>query len=473
MLAAALAAPTPPEVWGDAETSSRSALDQLGVAVVGARGRGNTHLGFFAGRRDVRVLYVCDVDARVRETRVAQVARRQASTSPQGAADLRVVLDDPRVDLISIATPHHWHALATIWAMQAGKDVYVEKPVGHNISEGRAMVAAARRYRRICQVGLQTRSNPGIRAAMAFLHSGGIGSVDHAGIAVQGFAVPTWGDAAEVARHVDYRLWQGPADPAPLTRARFHHDWHWQWPYGHGLFGQLGMLPLDLARWGLGVTDSCQCVQSWGGRSVPAGAMQTPDTQAAWFDFGGKSLLVEAHVGPSVPRQGGRSSVLFQGSAGTLEILGLGTAVARDGDGQELGRFEGTGGSEPHFVNFLRAVRKGACGELHADVAEGHLSSCLLHLAQISYRLGRRHTPRELMKDGSEQPERRALAAAMQRMNVASETDPLQAVAGQMHFGAPLEWDARAERIVNHHAANRLLTRSYRAPFIVPTAGSV
>ena len=258
VLAAALAATAPPESWGDTAASHRSSLDQLGVAVVGVRGRGNTHLGFFAGRRDTRVLYVCDVDARVRDARVAQVARRQAGAAPCGVADLRRALDDPRVDIVSIATPHHWHALASIWAMQAGKDVYVEKPVGHTLCEGQRMVEAARRHRRVCQVGLQTRSNPGIRSAIAFLLAGGIGVVEHARVNVQGPANHSARDAAEVARHVDYNLWQGPADPAPLTRSRFHHDWHWQWPYGHGLFGQLGMLPLDMARWGLGVTGSCQ-----------------------------------------------------------------------------------------------------------------------------------------------------------------------------------------------------------------------
>lgn len=335
------------------------------------------------------------------------------------------------------------------------------------------MIAAADRYRRICQVGLQTRSNPGIRAALAFLHGGGIGSIDQARITVQGPSIPTSGDAADVARHVDYQLWQGPADPAPLTRSRFHHDWHWQWPYGHGLFGHMGMLPLDLARWGLGVTGACQYVQSWGCRSASAGRMQTPDAQVAWFDFDGKTLLMEARLAPASPRHTGRSSVVFQGSAGTLEICGLGTAVARDGDGHELGRFEGQGGSEPHFVNFLKAVRTGNGTELHADLREGHRSSCLLHLAQISYRLGCRRSPYDLTDLDSARPEQLALAAAMHRLNSAFEPTSRSTTGGSIQLGASLKWDSQAERITNHCAANQLLTRSYRAPFIVPAAESV
>jgi predicted dehydrogenase len=382
-------------------------------------------------------------------------------------------LDDPRVDIVSIATPHHWHALASIWAMQAGKDIYVEKPVGHTLCEGQRMVETARRHRRVCQVGLQTRSNPGIRSAIAFLRAGGIGVVDHARITVQGPANHSARNAAEVARHVDYNLWQGPAAAAPLTRSRFHHDWHWQWPYGHGLFGQLGMLPLDMARWGLGATDSCQFVRSWGGHSEHAGDMQTPDTQVAWFDFGGKTLLMEARVRPSAPRYGGRSSVTFFGSTGTLEIVGLGHVTARDADGHELGRFEGTGGSEPHFANFLRAVRKGACGELHADVEEGHLSSCLVHLAQISYRLGHRNTPDDSWTRMPEGPGRQELELALKRIDRTLAARSFQQAAGQVQVGAELKWDTSAERIVNHRAANQLLARTCRAPFIVPAAGCV
>ena len=304
---------------------------------------------------------------------------------------MRRALDDPRVDIVSIATPHHWHALAAIWAMQAGKDVYVEKPVSHNVLEGRRMVETARRYQRICQSGFQTRSNPGMLAALEFVRSGGIGSVSRAHAIC--YKRRTAGGPRQiypVPRSIDYDLWLGPAAAAPLTRQRFHHDWHWQWPYGNGEQGHQGMQPLDLCRWGLGLSTISRRVLSLGGRFARGDSASTTDTQVTWHDFGDKSIVLETRALPSEPYRDVHVGVIFCGSAGYAAIAGHDRGVAFDVDGHELRRFQGGGGSEWHFRNFLHAVRRRSCLELNSDIEEGHVSSALAHTGNISYRLGRR-----------------------------------------------------------------------------------
>ncbi|MHB8862642.1 MAG: Gfo/Idh/MocA family protein [Pirellulaceae bacterium] len=474
LAAAAVAASGPTDFLCDASPAICSPLEQLGVAVVGVRGRGNSHLGFFAGRRDTRVLYVCDVDSQVGGARVGQVALRQGGVAPTLVNDMRRAFDDPRVDIVSIATPHHWHALAAIWAMQAGKDVYVEKPVSHNVQEGRRMVETARRHQRICQAGFQTRSNPGLIAAMEFLRSGGIGNVAQAHIIC--YKRRTSAGSRQiypVPRGVDYNLWLGPAAAAPLTRQHFHHDWHWQWPYGNGELGHQAMQPLDLGRWGLGLSTISRSVLSVGGRFAAGDSTPATDTQITWHDFGDKSILLETRMLPSEPLWGVQVGVIFCGSAGYAAIAGHDRGVAFDRDGHELRRFQGGGGSDWHFRNFLHAVRRRSCLELNSDIEEGHVSSALAHTANISYRLGRRVSFAESRAQLAHYPDGHTLVATLDRMQRHLHDNRVDTATASLCLGARLTCDPLAEVFVNHSTANRLLTREYRPPFVVPAAGKV
>ncbi len=253
--AAALAAGPMTGAFGREDKPSRSTAEKLSVACVGVRGRGASHYGFFAGRPDTEVTYICDVDEKVANTAANNVASKQGRR-PAILKDMRKVFEDASVDIVAFATPNHWHALGAIWAIQAGKDVYVEKPVSHNVSEGRRIVEAARKYKAICQAGTQSRSNPGMREAIEYLHSGKLGEVKLAR-ALCYKRRPKIGDKGQFKppAEVDYDLWSGPAPILPITRPQFHYDWHWQWAYGNGDLGNQGIHQMDIARWGLGVSD--------------------------------------------------------------------------------------------------------------------------------------------------------------------------------------------------------------------------
>src|SRR5262249_18447262 len=218
-----------------ADEQSSSPSERLRVAVLGLKGRGQSHLGAFLGRKDCEVVAVCDPDEQVLMTRGVAVVEGATKKKPAFYQDLRKVLEDKSIDIVSIATPNHWHALAAIWAIQAGKDVYVEKPVSHNVSEGRRIVDAARKHGKICQTGTQSRSSVGTRELMDFIHAGGIGEVKLArGLCYK--RRPSIGPRGNysVPEYINYDVWCGPAPMHALTRPQLHYDWHWQWDYGNG-----------------------------------------------------------------------------------------------------------------------------------------------------------------------------------------------------------------------------------------------
>jgi len=241
---------------------------KLGVAVVGVNGRGNSHIGGFLAEDRTVVAALVDVDEYVGKSRAEQVAKKQGF-APKVFRDMREAFDADGIDIVSTATPNHWHALCGIWAMQAGKDTYIEKPVCHNIAEGSALIAAARKYKRMCQVGTQCRSNSAIIDAMKFLHEGGIGEVKFArGLCYKRRkSIGPLGNY-EIPPQVDFNLWSGPAtytDPK-VTREKFHYDWHWQRHYGNGDLGNQGPHQTDIARWGLGIDDHPLSILTYGGR---------------------------------------------------------------------------------------------------------------------------------------------------------------------------------------------------------------
>src|SRR6266705_2616245 len=305
------------------------ANDRVRVAICGVRGRGNDHIHGFARVPGTDIAALCDVDENVLNQRLGDV-EKLGVPKPKSYVDVRKLLEDKDIDAISIATPNHWHSLMAIWACQAGKDVYVEKPCSHNCFEGRQLVRAVKKYNRICQHGSQSRSNPGMLEAIHHLSDGTIGDVYMARALCYKWR-PTIGHATEepVPGGVNYDLWTGPAPLKPFTRNRFHYNWHWIWDTGNGEVGNQAIHEIDIARWGLGVGFPV-CVSAIGGY----------DAYKTW-------LTNQAEPGPH-------------------------------------GK-----GSGDHYANFIDCVRSRRAQDVHSPIEEAHISTTLVHLANASYRLGR------------------------------------------------------------------------------------
>ncbi len=467
--AAAVTANTGQELFG-AATHDQSPNGRLGIAVVGVRGRGSSHISAFAGRRDTEVLYVCDVDEEVGRRRAKEAAKRQGRR-PEFVEDIRRVLDDPRVDVVSIATPNHLHALQAIWSMQAGKDVYLEKPISHNIREGRSIVGASRRYSRICQVGTQCRSNLGMVAAMRHLHTGQIGRLSVArGLCFR--RRPSIGPRVLglPPRHINYDLWLGPAPHTPVTRRRFHHDWHWQWVYGNGELGNQALHQLDIARWGLGMNRHSSEVITYGGRFNCDDAADSANTQIVVHRYGNQALVLEVRGLPTAGYRRAKVGVIFEGSEGHLVMHSYDKGASFDLAGNKLREFSGGGN---HFDNFLRAVRSRALADLSADVEQGHLSSTLCHMGNISYRLGRVVSPlaaaREVASFACAEDMEKTFARTLAHLK--NQQVPLEQ--SGLCVGQRLRFDSESETFCDDERANQLLSRAYRPPFVVPSPAAV
>src|SRR5688572_27026567 len=375
------------------------ANDRVNIAVIGVRGRGREHIDLFAKNPASCIAAICDIDGTESEKALSVVEKAQG-LKPKVYQDLRKLLDDKEVDAVSIATCNHWHALATIWACQAGKDVYVEKPVSHNIWEGRRMVEAARRYDRIVQAGMQSRSIAHKRRAIELLQQGAIGKIYMA----KGLCYKrrrTIGRAADgpVPAGVAYDLWRGPAPMRPFNSNRFHYNWHWFWDTGNGDIGNQGVHEMGIARWGIGKSTLPRRVFSSGGKFAYDDDQETPNTQLATFDYGDCQIVFEVRG----LFTGGESSIAFDGSnfignlffgtEGTMSVDLNGFQIYR-GEKREVGekmdhvetRKRDTA---PLVANFLSAVRSRRRADLTGDIEEGHLSAALCHLANASYRTGR------------------------------------------------------------------------------------
>ncbi len=457
-------------VQADDSPASGSPSERLGVAVVGVRGRGGSHIGAFAGRKGTEILYVCDADRDVGQKRAEEIAKRQ-ERRPTFVEDIRQVLEDKSVDIVSIATPNHWHALCSIWAIQAGKDVYVEKPVSHNVSEGRRIVEAARKYEKICQTGTQCRSNPGMRKAIEYVQSGKLGKLKVArGLCYK--RRPSIGarGSYDPPKSVNYDLWLGPAPQAEVTRPQFHYDWHWQWAYGNGDLGNQGIHQMDIARWGLGINQLSNRVFSYGGRFGYEDAGETANTQVVVHDYDEQALVFEVRGLSTDKYRGAGVGVIFECTDGYLVVPSYDSGTAFDLDGNMIEKF--SGGAD-HFENFLKAVHSRKIADLHADIEEGHLSSALCHMGNISYQLGqslaaeaaRRHVESIQSQDNVQETFERTL----QHLS----DNKVDLSTAQIAMGAALDFDPKSETFPGHDAANALLTREYRAPFVVPAANEV
>src|SRR5262245_27479818 len=304
----------------EADVKPAGPNDTLRVAVCGVRSRGMEHIEGWGNLKDVRITTICDADLNVTGPAKAAVERRYGA-EPNVVQDLRRVLDDKSIDAISIATPNHWHALATIWAVQAGKDGYVEKPVSHNVSEGRRMVEAARKYGRIVQTGTQCRSHGGIQEAIAFLRSGKLGSIYMAkGLCYKRRDSIGHKANAAVPAGVDYDLWLGPAPQQPFNPNRFHYNWHWNWDYGNGDLGNQGIHQMDLARWGLGKSELPKAVVASGGRFGYSDDGQTPNTLSVAFEFDDAELQFEVRGLITNDEAKVKIGDIFYGTEGILAI---------------------------------------------------------------------------------------------------------------------------------------------------------
>jgi predicted dehydrogenase len=478
MLAAAAAAMTGTKLVSpaSAEEQATGPNERLRVAVLGLNGRGQSHLGGFVNRNGCDVVAVCDPDEAVGQNRGVAVVESKTGVRPAYYQDLRKLLENKEIDIVSIATPNHWHSLAAIWAIQAGKDVYVEKPVSHNVSEGRRVVDAARKHGKICQAGTQCRSALGTNQLMDFLHKGGIGEIKLArGLCYKSRESIGPRGTYEVPSGVDYNVWCGPAPMNPLTRPKFHYDWHWQWDYGNGDLGNQGIHQMDLARWGLGQTDLGRSVISYGGRLGYEDAGETANTQVSIHDYGDKALVFEVRGLPTADLRGAKVGVIFEGTEGYAVMASYSGGSVFDLSGNKLHTFEGGGDERIHFDNFLSAVRSRKVEELNADILDGHLSSALCHLGNISYRLGQPVSVDEAHARLGTAAQKDECLETFERVKNHLAENHVDLESAKMQFGAMLTLDGKAETFTGAMSgkANPYLTREYRKGFEVPASAQL
>lgn len=450
------------------EGGAASPNDVIRIAILGVRGRGGEHLSETLKRKGVEVVAIVDPDEEVGQTKGVARVEKETGKKPTFYKDLRKAFEDKSIDAVTIATPNHWHSLAAIWAMQAGKDVYVEKPVSHNVSEGRRVVEFAKHLGKICQAGTQCRSMKGTIDAINYVHAGKIGEVKLArGLCYK--SRPSIGPKGhfEPPKSLDYDIWSGPAPIAEVTRKQFHYDWHWQWAYGNGDLGNQGIHQMDIARWGLGINDIGQSVLSYGARLGYEDAGETANTQINIHNYGDKNLVFEVRGLPTDPLKGARVGVIFHGSEGYVVLSSYNGGAAFDLDGKMTQEFKGGG---DHFGNFFDAVRSRKSENLNGHIEQGHLSSALCHLGNISYRLGEVVSvegAKERLKDAAPQPE---VAETFERVAKHLADNHVDMMAAKLHVGPLLAIDSVKETFTGARAAEAIpmLTREYRAPYVVP-----
>lgn len=417
------------------------ANDRVNMAVIGVRGQGTAHIAGFPRVPNVHLKTLCDVDGNVLSKRLGDFETAN-KYRPTGESDMRRVFDDKDIDAVSCAIPNHWHALATIWACQAKKHVYVEKPACHSIWEGQQMIAASRKFGTMVQVGFQNRSRPKTIAAMALIHSGKLGKLHM----VRGLCFKPRGDigrhpdgpmpegatmsfvkgvspfpgyTASYLEQVNYDMWMGPAPKKPFNPNRFHYNWHWQWDYGNGDTGNQGPHQFDVGRWGLNREDYPVKFSSTGGAfAYKDTAQETPNTQTSVMQYADGTIFEFSTRGLPTNSEGNiRIGNIYYGSEGRLEIDSEGewktyfgiknepgptsevvpVAVAPKGPKSDANLHVG-GGMDDHFNNFIEAVKSGDRSKLNCDIEVGFRSSALPILSNIAYRLGH-----ELKFDGKTQ----------------------------------------------------------------------
>jgi predicted dehydrogenase len=410
------------------------ANDRINAAVLGVNGRGKNHISGLMNQKNVQVTTLCDPDLNVLNERQKEF-KESYKKDVALEQDLRRVMDDKDIDVVSIASPNHWHALSVIWACQAGKDVYVEKPGSHNIFEGRKMVEATQKYDRIVQHGVQLRSSPAINEAIELMREGYIGRVYMArGLVFRWRADIGDKGFSPVPKGLDYDLWTGPAPKRPFTENLVHYNWHWHWDYGNGDVGNQGIHETDLCMWGLDVGLPTK-ITSMGGKYLWDDCKEVPEVLTSIYNYPDEGKIIQFEVRPwcTNTEQGATVGNIFYGDKGILVVegydkyktyLGQNRTPGKSGDDggiQASGMDRGAGGTDGHFANFIEAVRKHDASILNAPIETGHLSSGLAHLGNIAYRMEK-----------------------------------------------VLTFNPQSEKFVNDPEADKMLTRNYREGFEVP-----
>ncbi len=467
LAAAAAASPCLPAFGQENKEGSASPNERLRVAVIGVHGQGAVHVSRWARMKDVEVVALCDVDPGVAPEAQAD-AEKKSGKKPAFVKDIRKLLDDKSIDAVSIATPNHWHTLAALWAVQAGKDVYVEKPLSHNVREGRVLMEAARKHGRIVQHGTQNRCIEGIRQAINHVKTGKLGKIKLAvGLCYKDRRSIGKKADAPVPPGVDYNLWLGPAPLRPFNPNRFHYEWHWNWDYGNGDIGNQGVHQMDVCRWGIGKSEFPKTVVGLGGRYGYEDDGQTPNTQVTLYDYGDCQILFEVRGLRTKGYKEAYIGNVFYGDEGYV-VIGAGASALFTPKGDLISRFsggvDGEFGSREHFRNFVHVVRSRKMEDLRADVLEGHLSSALCHLGNISWRLGKEQPFTAGDPFGKSEAGHEAFTRFKDHLT-ANKVD-LEKV--KCCMGRVLTLEAGKESFSGDAEADALLTRDYRKPFVVP-----
>jgi predicted dehydrogenase len=410
------------------------ANDRVRVGLIGLGGRGNAHLGSYLQIPGAQMAAICDVNQAARERANARIVKAGQEKATE-FADMRKLFDSKDIDAVSMATPNHWHALGAIWAMQAGKDTYCEKPASYNPFESKQMIAAARKYKRMCQIGSQSRSTPHVIEAMQALKDGIIGKVYMSkGLCFKRRKSIGRKPDGPVPPGLDWDMFLGPAPMRPFNELRFAYNWHWFWDTGNGDLGNQGVHQMDIARWGMGLANDhsgLKNVVSTGGKYAYDDMQETPNTQMCSFDYGDREVVFEVRgvltggegtLGAG-PRATNAIGNLFYGVDGWMELDGGGYRVYKGENNEVVKNVKGERGPDGtvrHMENFLAAVRSRDYKSLNAEIEIGAAAADFCHFANISYRVGKR-----------------------------------------------LNWDSTKQQF-DDPTANKLLTRDYRKPYVVP-----
>ncbi|MBI3864536.1 MAG: Gfo/Idh/MocA family oxidoreductase [Planctomycetia bacterium] len=444
------------------------ANEAIRVGVAGIHGQGNAHIDQYLGLPDARVSYLIDPDQSLFESRSRKITDK-GHAPPRCVKDIRTALEDKNLDAVSIATPNHWHSLITIWACQAGKDVYVEKPLSHEMVEGRRCVEAARKYKRIVQHGTQQRSSRSRANEIAAVQSGDYGKL----LVSKGYCCkPRWsiGFKPEVPppEHLDFNLWLGPASQRPFHENLVHYNWHWNWDFGNGDIGNQGIHELDVARWAIPGATFPTKVWSLGGRLGFEDQGQTPNMQMAVYEYGDVLLVFEVRGLVDKPADGPFKFKVGNEYFTTEGRIEQGQFYPKSGGTPEkLRQYDVRVTDGGAWGSFLHAVRSRRVEDCNADVEVAHHSCSLIHAANISYRLGERvpfNAKTQRLGDNAEVVRTfQNVTANLTGVGVKLEESTYQ-------LGRTLNFNPSFERFFGEHAneANAFLTREYRKPFVVP-----
>ena len=445
--------------------------EQVRCCVIGVKGRGRDHMRGLGEH----VVALCDCDEKI-------LGERAADKGLKTFVDYRRAMDDKTIDAVSIATPNHTHSLIGIAAAMAGKHVYCEKPVSHNVWEGRQLVQAAQKYNRVIQCGTQSRSSPSLHEAVKFVREGKLGKVKYAiGTCYKPRkSIGKLKQPLQIPKHIDYDLWCGPAEKRQLFRPNLHYDWHWDFNTGNGDMGNQGIHQMDIARWFLGYDALSPRVLSIGGRLGYDDAGDTPNTQTVIHDYPDAPLIFETRGLPRAKAfqkkgwggnmdvyRGSRIGVIVQCERGYVVIPSYSAAEAFDNDNQSIKKWSG---GANHYANFLDAVEAGDSNRLNAPILEGHISSALCHTGGLSHQLGRPASADEIRQTLSQESE--LFQSSFQRMAEHLEANGINVNEGRaITLGADLKMDPANEIFQGNERANQMLSREYRTGFEVPSIG--